>query len=99
MAWFQLWQAFVGVRARRVERYYQDLLAQDSNACEVKEHGSSLSSDTSKESSKDGQCAPEKWKRQIEKVIRCMDFELKSSILSICRCYLALHANFSGVSH
>lgn len=89
----------MAVRTRRVERYYQDLLAQDVNGGEVKEDVSSLSDDSSKESSKDWQCAPEKWKKQIEKVIRCMDFELKSSILSICRCYLVLHANFCQVSH
>ncbi|XXG54953.1 hypothetical protein AAC387_Pa03g2712 [Persea americana] len=63
----ELWQAFVAVRTRRVERYYQDLLAQDVNGGEVKEHVSSLSNDSSKESSKDWQCAPEKWKKQIEK--------------------------------
>ncbi|XP_044473013.1 ecotropic viral integration site 5 protein homolog isoform X4 [Mangifera indica] len=52
----ELWQAFVGVKARRVERYYQDLLAQETNVDESKEHD-----DTSG--------VPKKWKRQIEKDI------------------------------
>ncbi|EPS62801.1 hypothetical protein M569_11988 [Genlisea aurea] len=52
-----MWQAFVGVRARRAEKYYQDLLknknretAEDNIDPDTKEAG-----------------APEKWKGQIEK--------------------------------
>ncbi|KAH9735569.1 Rab-GAP TBC domain-containing protein [Citrus sinensis] len=52
----QLWQAFVGVKARRTERYYQDLLAQEINADESKEHDNSFG-------------VPRKWKKQIEKDI------------------------------
>ncbi|KAJ8620876.1 hypothetical protein MRB53_029405 [Persea americana] len=63
----ELWQAFVGVRACRVERYYQDLLAQDTKAVELNKHDSSPSNGTDEESSKDSECAPEKWKGQIEK--------------------------------
>lgn len=55
----QVWQAFVGVKARRIERYYQDLLAQEASDGQSKEHD-----DTSG--------VPKKWKRQIEKVIRCI---------------------------
>ncbi|KAF6146869.1 hypothetical protein GIB67_018522 [Kingdonia uniflora] len=60
----ELWQTFVGVRARRVERYYQDLLDQeivsnDNNKCD------GISS-IKGPSSRSG-CAPEKWKAQIEK--------------------------------
>lgn len=49
----EVWQAFVGVRTRRVERYYQDLLAQVTNADESNDHNN----------------ASRKWKRQIEKDI------------------------------
>ncbi|KAJ4704806.1 TBC1 domain family member protein [Melia azedarach] len=52
----EVWQAFVGVKARRVQRYYQDLLAQATNASENKEHDNSSG-------------IPRKWKRQIEKDI------------------------------
>ncbi|KAK3227685.1 hypothetical protein Dsin_007547 [Dipteronia sinensis] len=50
----EVWQAFVGVKARRVERYYQDLLAQETNAGEIKDHDNSSG-------------VPRKYKRQIEK--------------------------------
>ncbi|KAK2647674.1 hypothetical protein Ddye_015163 [Dipteronia dyeriana] len=50
----EVWQAFVGVKARRVERYYQDLLAQETNAGEIKDHNNSSG-------------VPRKYKRQIEK--------------------------------
>lgn len=55
----EVWQAFVGVKTRRVERYYQNLLTQEANDGESKEHD-------------DSSGVPKKWKRQIEKVIRCM---------------------------
>ncbi|KZV37367.1 ecotropic viral integration site 5 protein [Dorcoceras hygrometricum] len=59
----ELWQAFVGVRKRRIEKYYSNLLAPDANVeikhsvPEDKNHGPNL------------QCGgvPEKWKGQIEK--------------------------------
>ncbi|KAH7667688.1 Ypt/Rab GTPase activating protein [Dioscorea alata] len=54
----ELWQAFVGVRTRRVEGYYQDLLDQKTNTSigeEVDASNKSLG------------LAPEKWKGQIEK--------------------------------
>ncbi|KAK6136208.1 hypothetical protein DH2020_030040 [Rehmannia glutinosa] len=59
----ELWQAFVGVRARRVEKYYQSLLSSDANVetqsmeLENKNHESNLGSVG----------VPEKWKTQIEK--------------------------------
>ncbi|KAF8395039.1 hypothetical protein HHK36_018978 [Tetracentron sinense] len=62
----ELWQAFVGVRARRVERYYQDLLAPDANTGDSKEHDSSVLNNSSGRS-RDNVRAPEKWKGQIEK--------------------------------
>lgn len=52
----EVWQAFVGVKARRVERYYHDLLAQERNTGESKD-GDKFSG------------AASKWKRQIEKDI------------------------------
>ncbi|KAL1209985.1 hypothetical protein V5N11_020548 [Cardamine amara subsp. amara] len=52
----EVWQAFVGVKARRVERYYQDLLAQITDSDETNEQPKS--SDVQR-----------KWKKQIEKDI------------------------------
>lgn len=52
----QVWQAFVGVNTRRVESYYDDLLAQENNNSEGKEVTSVASG---------------KWRKQIEKVISC----------------------------
>lgn len=53
----EVWQAFVGVKTRWVERYYQDLVAQEASDAERKEHDTSSG-------------VPKKWKKQIEKVIR-----------------------------
>ncbi|KAI3459012.1 hypothetical protein Pfo_015675 [Paulownia fortunei] len=53
----ELWQAFVGVRARRVEKYYHNLLAPDTNV-EIK--NTELENLVSVG-------VPEKWKAQIEK--------------------------------
>ncbi|KAE8669222.1 Ypt/Rab-GAP domain of gyp1p superfamily protein isoform 3 [Hibiscus syriacus] len=61
----ELWQAFVGVRARRVEKYYQDLLDNETN-CGNNTEQQSLQSD-SKGSTTEPVCGPEKWKGQIEK--------------------------------
>lgn len=59
----QLWQAFVGVRARRVEKYYHNLLAPETNVdsknTELEDKNHNLESVG----------IPEKWKVQIEKVI------------------------------
>lgn len=55
----QVWQAFVGVNTRRVERYYDDLLAQETNSCVGKEQDVQS-------------VASGKWRKQIEKVISCM---------------------------
>lgn len=54
----ELWQAFVGVRTRKIDGYYQSLLnADDSNATEKEPNG--LHESIPKK--------PEKWKLQIEK--------------------------------
>ncbi|KAG8648451.1 TBC1 domain family member 2B isoform X1 [Manihot esculenta] len=50
----EVWQAFVGVKARRVERYYEELLAEETDADESEDHGNSTD-------------VARKWKRQIEK--------------------------------
>ncbi|KAJ6699087.1 TBC1 DOMAIN FAMILY MEMBER GTPASE-ACTIVATING PROTEIN [Salix purpurea] len=52
----EVWQAFVGVKTRRVERYYEGLLAEETNTEQSKEHNNS-------------KAAPRKWKKQIEKDI------------------------------
>ncbi|XP_043724214.1 TBC1 domain family member 9-like isoform X2 [Telopea speciosissima] len=62
----ELWQAFVSAKARRMDGYYQDLLAIESNAQSEKDN-LSASNDTSKGSNLGHRCANEKWKGQIEK--------------------------------
>ncbi|KAH6801666.1 Ypt/Rab-GAP domain of gyp1p superfamily protein [Perilla frutescens var. frutescens] len=59
----EMWQAFVGVRARRVENYYQKLLASDTNI----ETKSGQLEDKNNESNVDNVVIPEKWRGQIEK--------------------------------
>ncbi|KAK2979322.1 hypothetical protein RJ640_013286 [Escallonia rubra] len=63
----ELWQAFVGVRARRVDKYYQHLLAQNANTGDTAEDQSSVSDNKSKGSTTESISLPEKWKGQIEK--------------------------------
>lgn len=60
-----MWQAFVGVRARRVENYYQKMLAPDANI----EAKSSQSEDKNCNSNLEDVVISEKWRIQIEKVI------------------------------
>ncbi|KAJ6900532.1 TBC1 domain family member 8B-like isoform X1 [Populus alba x Populus x berolinensis] len=60
----ELWQAFVGARARRVENYYQDLLASETKSGN---HADQQSDSTTKGSTTDTVCVQEKWKSQIEK--------------------------------
>ncbi|XP_030548870.2 TBC1 domain family member 2A-like isoform X1 [Rhodamnia argentea] len=63
----ELWQAFVGVKTRRVQNYYQDLLKPPSNA-EITDEEQMVQSDKdSKASNADSINIPEKWKGQIEK--------------------------------
>ncbi|XP_028775965.1 GTPase-activating protein GYP2 [Neltuma alba] len=52
----EVWQAFVGVKTRRVESYYEDLLAQETDSSERKEQD-------------DSSGALGKWRKQIEKDI------------------------------
>lgn len=64
----QLWQAFVGVKARRVEKYYQDLLASENDFERKTDQQSMQSADNDEKPTADPLCVPEKWKGQIEKV-------------------------------
>ncbi|EOY18467.1 Ypt/Rab-GAP domain of gyp1p superfamily protein isoform 5 [Theobroma cacao] len=61
----ELWQAFVGVKTRRVDKYYQDLLANENNSGQNTEQ-QSLQTD-SKDQTTESIGGPEKWKGQIEK--------------------------------
>lgn len=61
----QLWQAFVGVRARRVENYYDNLLASDTKV----ESNSKVLGNRNQETKQESLGVPEKWKIQIEKVV------------------------------
>ncbi|CAD5166659.1 unnamed protein product [Musa acuminata subsp. malaccensis] len=64
----ELWQAFVGVRARRIKGYYDNLLSPEAESGNGKEHESSNNTDDNNKMSKAPErCSPEKWKGQIEK--------------------------------
>ncbi|TMW92462.1 hypothetical protein EJD97_013013 [Solanum chilense] len=64
----ELWQAFVGVKARRVETYYQDLLALGTKPGNNAEDKSTVSKDGScVDPSIDTAFLPENWRGQIEK--------------------------------
>ncbi|KAL8511543.1 hypothetical protein ACS0TY_018086 [Phlomoides rotata] len=58
-----MWQTFVGVRARRVEKYYQNLLSPDTNI----ETKSNELEDKNSASNLEFVPVTEKWKGQIEK--------------------------------
>lgn len=72
--WRQLWQAFIGIGARRVKGYYEGLLAADS------EREDSKCSDSPTTECGDGRpkasqpFSSEKWKGQIEKVYKILCF-------------------------
>lgn len=63
----ELWQAFVGARARRVEKYYQDLLGEEIYSSDCMEQHSFKSDNSVEGSNTDSMSVPEKWKGQIEK--------------------------------
>ncbi|PIA32044.1 hypothetical protein AQUCO_04600012v1 [Aquilegia coerulea] len=63
----ELWQAFVGVKARRVDTYYQKLLASDTEVYFGEDCDNSNYKSTSIVSWTDMGLASEKWKGQIEK--------------------------------
>lgn len=57
----------MGVKARRHERYYQDLLSlENDSGCNKKQDDINID-----EPRKEGLGLPEKWKGQIEKVDKC----------------------------
>ncbi|KAG9152473.1 hypothetical protein Leryth_024516 [Lithospermum erythrorhizon] len=62
----ELWQAFVGVKARRVEKYYEGLLSSDTDSVINVEH-KNKDLEGNLESDMDTVHVPEKWKAQIEK--------------------------------
>ncbi|KAM7264244.1 hypothetical protein ACFE04_001927 [Oxalis oulophora] len=62
----ELWQAFVGVKARRVDKYYQDLLALEIKSDKDGQRDFPLDGN-SESLSDESVSAPEKWKGQIEK--------------------------------
>lgn len=76
----EVWQAFVGVTTRRVERYYQDLLGSENEVGDSLEHGKSSSVRDGQRETESRVNVPEKWRKQIEKVIRCMEPGLYSSV-------------------
>ncbi|XP_021910260.1 TBC1 domain family member 8B [Carica papaya] len=63
----ELWQAFVGVKTRRTEKYYEGLLAQETNPSNNVDQQGSQSDSHIKGSTIDAGCVVEKWKGQIEK--------------------------------
>ncbi|CAJ2631128.1 unnamed protein product [Trifolium pratense] len=63
----ELWQAFVGVKERRIEKYYQDLLASNGD-CKIKtNHQNTQLDDSDGKTNGEFIHVPEKWKGQIEK--------------------------------
>ena len=64
----------MGVRARRVEKYYQDLLGEEINSCNRVEQQNLQSEKSNKVSNTASVSVPEKWKGQIEKVTTSMNF-------------------------
>jgi hypothetical protein len=58
-----------------VEKYYQDLLASETNSGN---HVDQQSDSDTKGSTADTVCVPEKWKGQIEKVMACTVFKFRT---------------------
>ncbi|CAN6471059.1 unnamed protein product [Victoria cruziana] len=63
----ELWQAFVGVKARRINNYYYDLLAAEDVSAAGNEGDKSLSVNDREVLAKSRKKPYEKWKTQIEK--------------------------------
>lgn len=61
----------MGVKTRRVENYYKDLLSLETNPCNNSEQ-QTLQQDSNVKDTSDSVCMPEKWKGQIEKVGTCL---------------------------
>ncbi|KAL8210665.1 hypothetical protein R6Q57_005102 [Mikania cordata] len=63
----ELWQAFVGVKARHIKDYYQNLLLPDSKKDNNIDHEKSEVDEANSKPMIDSVDVPEKWKLQIEK--------------------------------
>ncbi|XP_076934320.1 uncharacterized protein LOC143600547 [Bidens hawaiensis] len=63
----ELWQAFVGVKARHIKNYYQNLLLSDNKKDNSVDHQKSEVDEANSKSTVDPVDVPEKWKLQIEK--------------------------------
>lgn len=79
----QLWQAFVGVKARRVEKYYQHLLTPENDFESKIDQQSMQPTDSNGKTNADSSCVTEKWKGQIEKVFLYFIFDILSSLLLV----------------
>lgn len=73
-----------------MKRYYQNLLDSESDSCEVKRRDELSPDSDKKQHNPKGFDLPDKLKKQIEKVIRCMDPGLYRSVFLISRCYFFL---------
>ncbi|GJS85458.1 Rab-GTPase-TBC domain-containing protein [Tanacetum coccineum] len=63
----ELWQAFVGVKARHIENYYQNLLDLDTKNDNSVDDPTLQADSANQTSIAESVCIPEKWKAQIEK--------------------------------
>ncbi|KAI7752698.1 hypothetical protein M8C21_029231 [Ambrosia artemisiifolia] len=63
----ELWQAFVGVKARHIKNYYQNLLLRNSKKDNGVDHQGSDVDEANNNPTTDSVYVPEKWKLQIEK--------------------------------
>ncbi|KAI7751215.1 hypothetical protein M8C21_021284 [Ambrosia artemisiifolia] len=63
----ELWQAFVGVKARHIKNYYQNLLLPDNKKDNSDDHQKAEVDEANNKSTVDSIDVPEKWKLQIEK--------------------------------
>ncbi|KAL6528747.1 hypothetical protein OROMI_029392 [Orobanche minor] len=63
----EVWQALIGVRTRRVESYYHDLVATENDYSDGKEHDGLTSGDIKTQQKGERYELPEKYKKQIEK--------------------------------
>lgn len=104
----QLWQAFVGVKARRVETYYQDLLALGTKPGNNAEDKSTVSKGNGScvDPSIDTACLPENWRGQIEKVtehatlflifpVCYLSTPFSSNHNILCSCWVSIHFGFN----
>ncbi|KAL6496249.1 hypothetical protein OROGR_029507 [Orobanche gracilis] len=63
----EVWQALIGVRTRRVESYYHDLVATENDYSDGKEHDGLTSGGIKTQQKGERYDLPEKYKKQIEK--------------------------------